>query len=215
MRLPAFLNFLRPVFKAQQLELDDPFRLVGHLKVERWKGGRLLDTPYDGKNYILNVGLTGIRDIIIGPGGSGFYGAIFRMAIGDGGVLPGEYFNPKQPDSTWPARTALFHEVLRQDVSVFSKPTAYSARFVANFDSTIVDPTSYSLVDHVINEAALIIGDGVLTVGGDPKQINKVPPDTADPDEMLFSTRTFRSTPFDPSEPVTLTLTWTITVARG
>jgi hypothetical protein len=214
MRLPPFLNFLKPLFQENNLELDEPFKLLGQLRVERWKNGCLVDTPYDGKNYILNLGLSGVRDLIIGPAGGGVYGAIFRMAIGDGGVPPGEYFNPKQPDSTWPTRTGLFHEVLRQDVSVFSKPTDYSARFIANFSSVIVDPTSYSLVDHVINEAALILGDGVLTVGGDPKQINKVPPDTADPDEKAFSMRTFRSTPFDPGEPVTLTLTWTITVAR-
>jgi hypothetical protein len=135
------------------------------------------------------------------------------MAIGDNGVPAGELFNPKLPDATWPARTELFHEVIRQDITVFSTPTSSSMRFVGSFNSIDVDLTSYSLSDKVVNEASLIIGDGVVTIGGDKKQINKVPPDTVDADELMMSTRTFKSVSFDPAEDVTLTLTWTITIS--
>ena len=86
-------------------------------------------------------------------------------------------------------------------------------RFVGSFNSTDVSDDSYSLASRVINEASLIVGDGVLTVGGDKRQINNIPPDSVDSDEVMFSTRTFKSASFDPSEDVTITVTWTITVA--
>ena len=88
-------------------------------------------------------------------------------------------------------------------------------RFVASFNSVDVDSSSYSLADRVINEAALIIGDGVLTVGGDQKQVNSDTPDVVDADEIMVSTRTFNSASFDPAEDVTITITWTLTIASA
>lgn len=209
MRLPPFLKFLEPLLNLE----DDSFGLVGHLRVERQVAGGPPQLVIDQKNFIVDGGITGVRDLLIGANGGGFTGSIFRMAIGDNGVPAGELFNPKLPDATWPARTELFHEVIRQDISVFSTPTSSSMRFVGSFNSVDVDETSYSLSDKVVNEASLIIGDGVLTIGEDKKQINKVPPDTVDADELMMSTRTFKSVSFDPNEDVTLTLTWTITIS--
>ena len=97
---------------------------------------------------------------------------------------------------------------------MFTTPTPFSMRFVGSFNSSDIAATSFSLAEHVINEAALIIGDGVLVVGGDKRQINKVPPDVADPAEVLMSTRTFKSTSFDPTDNVVLTVTWTLSVVR-
>lgn len=222
MRLPRFLEFLRPrlgrlaermVRRPVDEKIADGLKLVGHLKVERQPQGGVVELVYDSKNFIVDAGLTAIRDVLIGANGGGFAGSIFRMAVGDGGVPIGELFNPKVPDATWPARTDLFHEVFRQDISVFTTPTSASMRFVGSFNSVDVDVTSFSLVNRVINEAALILGDGVLTVGDDPKQVNKVPPDTIDADEIMVSMRTFRSVSFDPAEDVTITITWTITVS--
>lgn len=210
MRLPKFLRFLEPAFRTE----NDDLRLVANVRVERSVAGGSPELVHDSKNFIVDAGLTGVRDILIGPNGGGFTGAVFRMALGDGGTPPGELFNPKLPDGTWPARTGLFHEVIRQDISVFSTPTDFSMRFVGSFNSVDVDVSSYSLADRVVNEAALIIGDGILTVGGDIKQINKAPPDTVDADELMFSTRTFKSASFDPAEDVTLTVTWTITISK-
>lgn len=209
MRLPAFLRFLKPRIEPGK----DGLGFVGHIKVERQVRGGELELVHDSKNFIVNAGITAIRDVLIGPNGGGFSGSIFRMAIGDGGTPPSELFNPKLPDASWPARTALYHEILRQDISVFTTPTTASMRFVGSFNSVGIDPTGYSLAAKVVNEAALIVGDGVLTVGGDPRQINKVPPDTVDADEIMVSTRTFKSTSFDDAEDVTITVTWTITVA--
>lgn len=213
MRLPPFLKFLEPKLRRQQQYEGLSFR--GHIRVERQVAGSPLELVHDSKNFIVEAGVTGIRDVLIGPNGSGFTGSIFRMAVGDGGVPAGELFNPKLPDATWPTRTALYHEILRQDISIFDAPTDNSMRFVGSFNSVDVDATSYSLADRVINEASLIIGDGVLTVGGDKKQINKTPPDTADADEIMVSTRTFKSASFDVAEDVTITITWTITIATA
>lgn len=208
-----FLEFLRPVLGAR-LDRPEPIQMLGHLRVETYKRGELIDVPYTGKNFIVDLGLQKAADLLIGVNGGGITGSIFRMAIGDGGVPPGDLFNPKQPDSSWPARTGLFHEVIRQDIAAFTKPTSSSMRFVANLNSVDVDPTSFSLVDRVINEAALIIGDGVLVVGGDKKQINKTSPDTADAEEKMFSARCFNSTPFDPIEDITISISWTISLTR-
>lgn len=187
--------------------------IVGHIRVERQANGAPPELVHDSKNFIVNAGITAVRDALIGPNGGGFTGSIFRMAVGDGGAPPMDLLNPKLPDATWPARTGLYHEMLRQDISVFTTPTPFSMRFVGSFNSLDVDNTSYSVVSRVVNEASLIIGDGVLTAGGDKKQINKTPPDTADADEIMVSTRIFKSASFDNAEDVTITITWTLTIA--
>jgi hypothetical protein len=213
MNLPPFLRFLE--HKLHPPKKPDGLSFQGHVRIERQVAGGELELVHDSKNFIVDAGVTAIRDVLIGPNGAGFTGSIFRMAIGDGGVPPGELFNPILPDATWPARTGLFHEMLRQDISIFEAPTDTSMRFVGSFNSTDLDATSYSLADRVINEAALIIGDGVLTIGGDKKQINKTPPDAADLDEVMLSMRTFKSASFDLTEDVTITITWTVTVATS
>jgi hypothetical protein len=111
--------------------------------------------PLSAKNFILNRGLAATRDALIGPAGGGFVGSFYRMAIGDGGCPAGQLFSPRQPDSTWPGRTGLYHEVIRQDISVLTRPTPNSMRFVGSFNSGDIDPSSYSVADRVINEAAL------------------------------------------------------------
>jgi hypothetical protein len=211
MPLPPFLRFLAPRFDQSREGLT----IAGHVRIERQVRGGPRRLVCDTKNFVVNSGPTAVRDILVGPAGGGFSGSIFRMAVGDGGTPPNELFNPKLPDSTWPGRTSLFHEVLRQDISVFDTPTANSMRFVGNFNSADVDVTSFSLAARVINEVSLIAGNGVLTVGGDKKQVNKTPPDSADPDEVMVSMRTFKSASFDPAEDVTLTVTWTITIATA
>lgn len=208
MRLPPFLRFLAPSRRSM-----DSVRLSGHLRVDVAEEGKAPFTAYDGKNFVVSLGQTTIRDLILGTSsGIGLAGSVFRMAIGDAGCPPDDLFNPIQPDATWPARTGLYHEVIRQDMAAWSAPTSNSARFVAAFTSTDVDPTSFSETSRVINEAALIFGDGVLTTGGDKVQVNKTPPDTADADEKVISVRTFPSAPFDPTNNVTITLTWTLSV---
>lgn len=209
MPLPRFLRFLSP------LREHEGFSLLGHIRVERQARGEPTQLIHDSKNFIVDGGLTAVRDLLIGTNGGGLSGSIFRMAVGDGGTPPAELFNPKLPDVSWPARTALFHEILRQDISVFSRPTSSSMRFVGSFQSIDVDPTSFSLSARVINEAALIIGDGVLTIGGDKTQVNKTPPDAIGADERMMSMRTFKSASFDPAEDVTITIYWTITIAKA
>lgn len=207
MRLPPFLEFLRPRFQKEH----DGLAVLGHIRVERSAGGGPVEVICDEKNYIVDQGLTAIKDLILGgTGGGGISGSIFRMAIGDGGSTVGSLYTPKLPDATWATRTELYEEVIRTDIAAFTSPDAVSARFVANFNSTGVADTSFTLPDKVINEAALIIGDGIL--GGADIQVKQG--DTPDSDEQLFSTRTFKSAPFDPAEDVTISITWTITVAR-
>ena len=220
MRLPDYLRFLEPKLRRLRrltVGSKDGLSFVGHLKVERQAAGGQLELVHDGKNFIVDVGVTAIRDLLIGVNGGGFAGSIHRMAVGDGGVPAGELFNPILPDATWPARTGLYHEIIRQDISIFDTPTVNSMRFVGSFNSVDVNTSSYSLADRVINEACLIIGDGALTIGGDKKQINNTDtgPDVVDADEIMVSTRTFNSSSFDAAEDVTITITWTLTVATS
>lgn len=216
MRMPPFLRFLEPRVRQP----CDGLAIIGHLRVERQVRGGVRQLIHDSKNFIVDGGLTALRDILIGTNGGGFAGSIFRMALGDGGVPPGQLFDPYLPDSTWPARTGLFHEMIRQDVSTFSTPEFNSMRFVGSFNSIDLDASSYSLVDKVANEACLIAGDGVLTIGGDIRQINSTLPHgsggpPADSDEVMISMRTFKSASFDTAEDVTITVTWTLTLAKS
>jgi len=211
MKLPAFLRFLEPRVQKP----IDGLGMRGHIRVERTAGG-IVELVHDSPNFIVDAGLEAVADLLIGSNGGGFEGSIFRMAVGDGGSVPGDILNPKLPDATWPGRTGLFHEILRKDINTFTRPTANSMRFQANFNPFgLVDASGYSLADKVVNEASLIIGDGVLTVGDDPRQINKTSPDSVDGDEVMLSMRTFRSASFDEAEDVTITITWTITVAKA
>ncbi|MBW2691027.1 MAG: hypothetical protein JRE57_00155 [Deltaproteobacteria bacterium] len=214
MRLPPFLRFLEPKLRREGF-LPDGLALHGHIRVERQAAGGPLELVHDSPNFIVDVGVTAIRDALIGVNGGGFLGSIFRMAVGDGGVPPGELFNPKLPDATWPARTQIFHEMLRQDISVFETPTTASMRFVTSFNSLdlLTHEASYSLSDRVVNEAALIIGNGTLTVGDDKKFLNDG--DSADADEVMVSMRTFKSASFDAAEDVTISVSWTLTIATS
>lgn len=214
MRMPPTLRFLEPRVRQPR----DGLTIRGDMRVERQVPGGPLELVHESKNFIVDVGLTALRDILIGVNGGGFTGSIFRMAVGDGGVPPGQLFDPYLPDATWPAKTSLFHEMLRQDISTFTTPTSTSMRFVGSFNSVDLDDSSYSLAEKVVNEACLIAGDGVLTIGGDQKQVNSSlgpPIDTVDADEVMVSMRTYKSASFDTAENVTITITWTLTLAKA
>jgi len=214
MRLPPFLQFLEPKLRRihRRPPQCDGLSFRGDLRVERHDANGGVEVVCDDKNFIVDGGLTAIRDALVGTNGGGFTGSIFRMAVGDGGVPAGELFNPKQPDATWDARTTLFHEMIRQDIAVFETPTSTSMRFVGSFNSQDITTSSYSLSDHVVNEAALIIGDGVLTTGGDKKRVQDG--DTVDADEIMLSMRTFKSASFDNAEDITIQISWTLTVSK-
>jgi len=168
------------------------------------KNGKIIRVIED-KNFIVDLGHELVVDILSGSVGS----KIFRMAIGDQGTVSGQPFVPKTPDATWPARTGLFHELIRLNNGTPTQPTSKSMRFLASFQSANIDTTSFSTSPRVVNEAALIVSSGSET---GRQQINKTPPDPLDPSENLFSLRTFKSQPFDPSDTLTLSVAWTIFV---
>jgi hypothetical protein len=159
---------------------------------------------FEDKNFIVDLGLELVIDILTGTSSK-----IFRMAIGDNGTLSGQPFVPKTPDSTWPALTSLFHEVIRENIATTTQPTTKSMTFLAAFSSADIDQTSFSTSPPVINEACLVISDGTQT---GLQQVNKVPPDSLTASEKMFSIRTFKSQPFDPADTLTLSITWTIYV---
>lgn len=181
----------------------------GEIRLEfKDKEGNIINVIED-KNFIVDLGLERVVDILSNSGGTYSGYRIFRMAIGDDGAVTGQPFVPKVPDATWPARTGLFHELIRQNIDTVTQPTAKSMRFLTSFDSADIDNTSYSSSPKVVNEASLIISDGTAT---GQQQINKTPPDTPGASETLFSIRTFKSQSFDPADTLTLTVAWTIFV---
>lgn len=192
----------------------DRLSFRGEIKIQvHDKHGRLVSEVED-KNYILDKGHELAIDILCGDVKS----QIGRMAIGDQGTLTGQPYVPKVPDSTWPARTALFHEVLRKDDEVSpsspTQPTAKSMRFLCSFTSASIDTTSFTNSPYVINEAGLYVMPSTAVGAGSYgiEQINKIPPDTPGVGQNLFSMRTFKSQPFDPADTLTLTIAWTIFV---
>ena len=56
MRLPRFLEFLRPRF-ARRVDLEtDGLRLRGHVRIERQARGCAPEIVYDSKNFIVDAG---------------------------------------------------------------------------------------------------------------------------------------------------------------
>jgi len=183
----------------------DGLSFRGEIKLEFFdKNGKLL-TVIEDKNFVVDLGHELAIDILTGTVSS----KIFRMAVGDSGVLTGQPFVPKVPDATWPALTGLFHELIRRNIDTTSQPTTKTMRFLATFQSADIDLTSYSSSPPFINEACLVVSSGSET---GQQQINKTAPDSLDPSENMFSIRTFKSQPFDPADTLTLNITWTIFV---
>lgn len=180
----------------------------GSIKLEFFNKNGVLINCIEDKNFIVDLGLETVVDILEGTTTTAAVGnRIYRMAIGDDGTLTGQPYVPKVPDATWPARTTLFHEVLRQSRDTATQPTSTSMRFVTSFASADITPSSFTSSPYVINEAALIISDGTQTTKDEIEQGY-----TPDSSESMFSIRTFKSQPFDPADTLTLTVTWTIFV---
>jgi len=195
------------------MRFTDGFRLKGHLRVEAHdRRGRLICVAYDGPNFIVDLGKQKVLEQLgqafgpaLGPGRR----VMRRMSLGDQGAIIGSPFTPKVPDASWPARTQLFHELGRKPIDTITFPTTKSVRHITAFNSAAFDASSYSSVPRICSEASLYIGDpddGVATL----IQPNKVAPDIVPATDKMFSTRTFKSVPFDPLDAVTVTVTWTI-----
>jgi hypothetical protein len=189
----------------------DGFTLKGHVRIEAKDRLGRVAVIYDGPNFIVDGG----KQAVIQQIGKFFESGrrtMRRMSLGDQGALPGSPFTPKVPDASWPARTQLFHELGRRDVDAILFPTTKSVRFVTSFLSSDFDDTSYSALPRICSEASLYIGNPDLIA--DPVvtliQPNKVAPDPIPVADVMFSTRTFKSVPFDPLDGVTVTVTWTI-----
>lgn len=193
--------------KKEAQEVRDTLSFRGEIRVELYdRDGNLLNVEED-KNFIVDLGHELVVDILTGTVTAGT--RIFRMALGDDGTLSGQPFVPKTADASWPALTAPFHEVIRQNLNSPTQPTTKSMKFTTTFSSVDIDDTSFSTSPKSVNEAALIVSDGTQT---GQQQVNKVPPDTLDASEKMFSIRTFKSQPFDPADNLTLAISWTIFV---
>lgn len=194
--------------REKNFNFREGLKFRGDIKLEFFdKNGSLINCIED-KNFIVDLGLEAVVDILEGTTTAAAVGnRIYRMAIGDDGTLTGQPYVPKVPDATWPALTSLYHEVLRKSRDTATQPTSKSMRFVTSFASADITPSSFSSSPYVINEAALIISDGTQTTTDEVQQGY-----TPDASESIFSIRTFKSQPFDPADTLTLTVTWTIFV---
>ena len=176
--------------------LHDIFKLSGRVHIDVLKSNVKID-EIDLENIILDNG----KQKVIESLNTGSLDQIFRMAVGDDGASITDLFQPKVPTVTM---TELYHEVYRRDISS-SIPGVKQVEFVASFNSTFVPDSSFQNASkRFINEAALVMGDGVLG-GGDI-----VAPNIVDADESLFSIRTFKSIPFEQGDDITITIRWTI-----
>jgi hypothetical protein len=195
------------IMSLRQVDVREGLNFRGEIKLEFFdKYGRLINVIED-KNFIVDLGLETVIDILSNAASSYDGHKIFRMAIGDDGSLTGQPFVPKVPDATWPARTGLFYEVMRQNIGTVSQPTTTSMKFVTSFASADITPASFSSSPPVLNEASLIISDGSQS-GAARDEIPQGYTPTSD--EKMFSIRTFKSQAFDPADTLTLTISWTI-----
>lgn len=157
-------------------------------------------------NIILNLG----KDRVIETLTTGFINVIARMAIGDRGTIPSDQTVPKVPTAD---QTTLFNEVYRDDVDTTTldvgTPTVHEVTFIKTFSALEVPITAFSnQANPLVNEVALVMAD---LLGGAPLPRPPVAsPDTPDADEELFSTRTFKSVPFEAANEITVTIRYTI-----
>lgn len=184
-------------------------KLRGEVRLEFYDKDNVLINCVEEKNFIVDLGLETVIDILSNDSGSFDGHKIFRMAVGDDGTLAGQPYVPKVPDATWPAMTTMFHEVMRKNIDTVDQPTSKSMRFTCSFSSADITAGSYTSSPYVLNEGALIISDGTQSVSA-RDEIEQGYAPTAD--EKIFSLRTFKSQPFDPADTLTLTVIWTIFV---
>lgn len=193
-----FISFLKSIVKpiTNPKELKDSLKIGGVLHITVEKKGKIID-EFVSENIIVDNGKQKLIDAL----GSGNIDQIFRLSIGCNGAAESDLFQPKIPERN---RTSLFWEVYRKDVGSYVVGTR-QITFVVSFNSPDIPDSSFkNASQRYINEAALIMGDGV---SGGPDIISPALPDI---DESMFSMRCFKSIPFDAGDDVALTLRWTV-----
>lgn len=195
--LSIFKSFCKLVSNKITRPLSDKFRYTGEIDIIVKKRGVEID-KFSIKNIVVNNG----KQLALEAIALGDKHQIFRMAIGSDGAMTGDLFSPKIPTAE---ETALYHEVYRKDIGATPTIGTRQATFIAEFNSVDVPDSSFlNASKRYINEAALIMGDGVLG-GGD-----KYSPQPPDSDESMFSKRCFKSIPFDAGDDITITVRWSI-----
>jgi len=180
--------------------------IYGYVELEvHDKNGKLIHKE-EGENVVLDRGKEEImyllRDNVWGLGGdreiAGTVKSIARLAVGDGGADPGSLLTPKTLDKT---RTTLFYEVWRQDVTSMAHPTSHSLRTTTDVLSAGVATASFNPANggYYANEAGLVISRPGHFITSVPEA-----------GEILFTHKTFKSFPFDPTLAITATFKWTI-----
>lgn len=178
-------------------QYKDPINIGGRLHIiVKDKNGNVID-EFKQDNIVLNNG----KQKVIESLETGSVDPVFRMAVGDAGASVGDPFQPLIPDV---AETALYHEIYRKDIETIT-PGTHEIEFKTDFKSVDVPATAFQNQNfQVVNEALLVMGDGMLG-GGDI-----YPPTTPDIDESAFAKRCFKSIPFESVNDITITIRWTI-----
>ena len=153
-----------------------------------------------GKEDIMNI----LRDDNAGKQTSGTVRSIARFSIGDGGAPSNSLFTPNALD---PARTTLFNEVRRVEITSHSKPTGNSIEVVVDINSNTTVIGDYNPANNgaFVNEAAMWLSVSGTFTEGHPSS-----PGVTDPSEVMLVHKAFKSFPFDPGLNITATFKWTI-----
>ena len=185
----------------------DDLSLRGEIKVQVFDKHGVLVSEFEDKNFIVDKGHEIANNLLNGT----FNGLVGRMGIGDQGTLSGQPYVPKTADATWPARTALFHDVIRKDLdSATPGLSLKNTRYLCSFTSASIAPASFTSSPYLINEASLWL---IPRVAGIPAVYGVEQASTGfNANQYMFSMRTFKSQPFDPADTLTLTIAWTIYV---
>jgi hypothetical protein len=169
----------------------------GYLTLKVFKNGKLIDI-IEGKNTIITAGKIFALQLLGNVSGAQ---SIVKMAIGDGGCggPPDPWPTPSQLSS--PIPFVVTDTTLRHQLSFTNDPVGYRyitpgpvvnepgqfITFVATFNSSQINPTSFGFAPNVVNEAALVSGN-----------------------DKILALRAFKSQPFDQGSAIELRAEWAI-----
>lgn len=179
------------------MEQSKRIKISGKIRIEHSNG-----SVWESRNFVVNSGIGFVGSMLAGEK----TGKIYRIAIGDGGVVGG---NRILPDDSWYTKTGLVSPRYSNDIQ------SYNVMHDGKTTSLYFQHT-FTGLDHTTDmanasEMGLIIGSGssgILQGGNDVI----IPP----PNDVLFAYRTFNELPLPAGDPgATITVHWTIIVENS
>ena len=208
--MSLFRKMLAQLRSFLRVQETVPFSIRGEVDITARDRAGTVFFQEQHKNVILDQGKYKVADILRDTLANKVIGgtvlSLARFAIGDGGAESTSLNTPKPVDK---ARTGLFREIRRLDITSHSKPDPNVIAFQVEILSDDLSAGDFNPANagEYVNEAGLVLSvSGVLTDG------NPNTGGTTDPAEVVFSHKTHKSIPFTPGQGIVINYAWRIFV---